>query len=68
MKKVVVLAMVLMAVFAAQAFALAPIKPEDQKPVFIYVGPVADGGYNYMHDLGRKLMEKEDPGTKSSNV
>ena len=68
MKKVVVLAMVLMAVFAAQAFALAPIKPEDQKPVFIYVGPVADGGYNYMHDLGRKLMEKENPGIKSSIV
>lgn len=68
MKKSIILALVLVAAAAAQAFALAPIKPADQKPVFVYVGPVADGGYNYMHDLGRKAMEKNNPGIKSSIV
>ena len=42
MKKGILLALLLVTAFAASAFALAPIKPEDQKPVFIYVGPVAD--------------------------
>ena len=68
MKKGILLALLLVTAFAASAFALAPIKPEDQKPVFIYVGPVADGGYNYMHDLGRQAMEKANPGVKGSIV
>ena len=58
MKKGILLALLLVMAFSASAFALAPIKLEDQKPVFIYVGPVADGGYNYMHDLGRQADRK----------
>lgn len=72
MKKHVIMALLLavcVACFAAPAFAaLGPIKLEDQKPTFIYVGPVGDGGYNYMHDLGRKMMDKKNPGIKSSIV
>ena len=68
MKKGILLALLLVMAFSASAFALAPIKLEDQKPVFIYVGPVADGGYNYMHDLGRQAMEKANPGVKGSIV
>ncbi|MEG1825267.1 MAG: BMP family ABC transporter substrate-binding protein [Cloacibacillus sp.] len=68
MKKAVLLAIALVMAFSASAFALGTIKVEDQKPAFIYVGPAADGGYNYMHDQGRKLMEKNNPGLKSSIV
>ena len=72
MKKRVILALLLsvcMVCFASAAFAaLGPIKLEDQKPTFIYVGPMADGGYNYMHEVGRQMMEKENPGIKSSVV
>ena len=56
MKKGILLALLLVMVFSASAFALAPIKLEDQKPVFIYVGPVADGGDNYMAALWRKYV------------
>ena len=62
MKKGILLALALVMAFAASAFALAPIPVKDQKPAFIYVGPAADGGYNHMHDIGRKMMEKNNPG------
>ncbi len=65
MKKGILLALALVMAFAASAFALAPIPVKDQKPAFIYVGPAADGGYNHMHDIGRKMMEKNNPGIKS---
>jgi len=38
--------------------APAPVaKPEPLKVGFIYVGPVADAGWTYAHDLGRKAIE-----------
>lgn len=69
MKKRGIIAFLLVLCFAAAAFAaLGPIKISDQKPTFVYVGPVGDGGYNFMHDQGRKMMEKLNPGIKSSIV
>ena len=42
----------------AAAPAPAPVaKPEPLKVGFIYVGPVADAGWTYAHDLGRKALE-----------
>ncbi|MGA8890065.1 MAG: BMP family ABC transporter substrate-binding protein [Anaeromyxobacteraceae bacterium] len=42
----------------APAPAPAPAaKPEPLKVGFIYVGPVADAGWTYAHDLGRKALE-----------
>jgi len=42
----------------AAAPAPAPVaKPEPLKVGFIYVGPVADAGWTYAHDLGRKQVE-----------
>ncbi len=35
---------------------------------FMYVGPAADGGWSYMHDIARKEMEKKYPGLKTSIV
>ena len=37
--------------------APAGMAPEDLKVGFIYVGPVGDGGFTYMHDLGRQEVE-----------
>lgn len=48
--------------------AMEPIRFEEQKPTFIYVGPRGDGGYNYMHDMGRQFMEKSNPKVKSAAV
>ena len=45
---------------AAPAPAPAPApaaKPEPLKIGFIYVGPVADAGWTFAHDLGRKAVE-----------
>ena len=45
MKKHGIIAFLLVLCFAAAAFAaLGPIKISDQKPTFVYVGPVGDGG------------------------
>jgi len=42
----------------APAPAPAPAaKPEPLKVGFIYVGPVADAGWTFAHDLGRKAVE-----------
>lgn len=69
MKKSGLIALLLVFCFAGAAFAaLGPVKFEDQKPTFIYVGPKGDGGYNYMHDQGRLFMEKQNPKVKSSVV
>lgn len=69
MKKSGFIAFLLVLCFAGAAFAaLGPVKFEDQKPTFIYVGPKGDGGYNYMHDAGRQLMEKQNPNVKTSVV
>lgn len=37
----------------------------DLKAGFVYVGPVGDGGWTYMHDLGRLEMEKAYPGMET---
>lgn len=69
MRKRSLAALLLVLCLTGTAFAaLGPVKPEDQKPTFIYVGPKGDGGYNYMHDAGRQLMEKQNPKIKSSVV
>lgn len=41
----------------AQGLA-APGKPGDIKAAFVLVGPVGDGGWSYMHNEGRKALEK----------
>jgi simple sugar transport system substrate-binding protein len=45
---------------AALGLALAtPALAETTKVGFIYVGPVGDHGWTYMHDVGRKALEAE---------
>jgi simple sugar transport system substrate-binding protein len=39
------------------AFGVAAAAP--LKIAFVYVGPVADGGWSYQHNLGRLALEKE---------
>lgn len=43
-----------MTIVCACAAAAAPLKI-----AFVYVGPVADGGWSYQHNLGRLAVEKE---------
>lgn len=45
--------------------APAPESGTDLKAGFVYVGPVGDGGWTYMHDVGRLEMEKTYPGMES---
>lgn len=72
MRKYFAMALLLAAcsfIIAAPACAeLGLIRVHDQKPTFIYVGPANDGGYNYMHDQGRKFMERQHPGIKCTIV
>ncbi len=45
------------AVFAGFIF-VNPVKSEDLKVGFIYIGPTGDHGWTYEHDQGRKAIEK----------
>ncbi len=45
--------------------ATTPESGTDLKVGFVYVGPVGDGGWTYMHDAGRQEMEKAYPGMET---
>ncbi|MDR1915739.1 MAG: BMP family ABC transporter substrate-binding protein [Synergistaceae bacterium] len=64
-----VLAMVFCVLVSKEGIAsIQAMAPSEMNPGFVYVGPAADGGWSYMHDIARKEMEKEFPGLKSSVV
>lgn len=42
--------------------------PEEFKVAFVYVGPVGDAGWTYAHDMGRKYLEEQIPGVKTTIV
>ncbi|WP_375465555.1 BMP family ABC transporter substrate-binding protein [uncultured Methylobacterium sp.] len=45
------------------ALAIGPAQAADKLKVgFVYVGPVADYGYSYQHDLSRKALAEAMPG------
>lgn len=54
--------------FAGAALAFEAIAPENLKVGWVYIGPVGDGGWTYMHDKGRVAMEEAYPGVTSSLV
>ena len=61
-------AWLLVGILATGAWAFDPVAPEELKPGFVYIGPVGDGGWTYMHEQGRLAMEQAVPGVKSSIV
>ncbi|TXM94658.1 BMP family ABC transporter substrate-binding protein [Methylobacterium sp. WL103] len=50
------------AILAALLLAPAAQADDKLKVGFVYVGPVADYGYSYQHDLSRKALEAAMPG------
>ena len=51
------------ALLGALLLAIGPAQAADKLKVgFVYVGPVADFGYSYQHDLSRKALEAALPG------
>ncbi len=69
MKKMICLVIALVfIVFAGTAFAIDAVPEEDLKAGFIYIGPVGDGGWTYMHEQGRLEMEEAFPEMTSSYV
>ncbi|WP_024822906.1 BMP family ABC transporter substrate-binding protein [Aminobacterium mobile] len=67
-RKFVVALLALSMVLCGTAFAMEAIPAEKTNPGFVYIGPVGDGGWTYMHDQGRKEMEGAFSGVKSSFV
>ncbi len=66
MKKLILLMVcVSMILGASAASAFEPVAAKDLKIGFVYVGPVGDGGWTYMHDMGRVEMEEAFPGVES---
>lgn len=50
----------------AMAFEAVPV--EKINPGYIYIGPVGDGGWTYMQDVGRRKVDEMFPGLKSSVI
>ena len=46
----------------------APVPAAEINPGYIYVGPVGDGGWTYMQDIGRRAVDAAFPGLKSTIV
>jgi basic membrane protein A len=69
MKRIFCLVAALMlCIVSMPAFAMDAIPEEDVKAGFIYIGPVGDGGWTYMHEQGRLEMEEAFPEMSSSYV
>ena len=72
MKKKLLSGLIVLAllVFSATSLfaAMKSIPIEKIKTGFIYIGPVGDGGYTYMHDVGRKYMHKHIPDLPKSVI
>jgi len=61
----VLLALAVGFIFCSAAFAAFPPVPVEKiNPGFIYIGPIGDGGYTFMHDKGRLFMEEAFSGLK----
>ena len=56
------LVLVVFFTLGSAALAFDPIPADDLKIGFVFVGPVGDGGWSYMHDQGRQAIEKAFPG------
>ncbi len=68
-KSALLLALVIgVALCGTAAAEIAPIPADKAQPGFVYIGPVGDGGWTFMHDKGRKEMEAAFPGLQSSFV
>ncbi|HSV31760.1 MAG TPA: BMP family ABC transporter substrate-binding protein [Atribacteraceae bacterium] len=69
MRKITWIVVGLLVVFlGAGALAFEPISPEELRVGFVYVGPVGDGGWTFMHDLSRRSIEEKFPGATTSFV
>ncbi len=67
MKKLLSLALLLV-VFCGAASASKAIPVKDQKVGFIYIGPVGDAGFTYMHEEGRKYVHQALPELPKSTI
>ncbi|HCU23351.1 MAG TPA: BMP family ABC transporter substrate-binding protein, partial [Candidatus Atribacteria bacterium] len=48
------LVLVVFFTLGSAALVFDPIPADDLKIGFVFVGPVGDGGWSYMHDQGRQ--------------
>ena len=53
---------------ATAAFAAGPKDIKDIKAGFVYIGPVNDGGYTHMHEVGRQEMHQAFPDLPESVI
>ena len=66
--KCAVFLLVLSVLCLAEAASGAPIPVEEINPGYVYIGPVGDGGWTYMQDIGRRAVDAAFPGLKSAVV
>jgi len=64
-KVMLFLAIVCFGLSSMAAYAAEGIPEEKLTAGFVYIGPIGDGGWTYMHDLGRLEMEKAYPKMKT---
>lgn len=67
MKKILGL-FLLLAVFCCSASANTAIPYKNQKFGYLYIGPVGDAGFTYMHEKGREYMHEKLPELPKSTI
>ncbi|MDR2137794.1 MAG: BMP family ABC transporter substrate-binding protein [Synergistaceae bacterium] len=68
MKKFALFVFILCALGMAGGAWAAPIPAEEVNPGYVYIGPVGDGGWTYMQDIGRRAVDAAFPNLKSTIV
>jgi basic membrane protein A len=68
LRKRAVFLSVLSACLAGTPAVSAPLAVEEINPGYVYIGPVGDGGWTYMQDVGRRAVDATFPGLKSAIV
>jgi basic membrane protein A len=61
-------ALCMCAAFGTAVALGAPVPAAELNPGYVYVGPVGDGGWTYMQDIGRRAVDAAFPGLKSTIV
>ena len=60
-KMALIVALLTLCLFSTAAMSFEAVPADKLKAAWLYNGPIGDGGWTYMHDLGRLDVEKAFP-------
>ncbi|WP_286977645.1 BMP family ABC transporter substrate-binding protein [Acetomicrobium sp. UBA5826] len=67
-KMALIVALLTLCLFSTAAMSFEAVPADKLKAAWLYNGPIGDGGWTYMHDLGRLEVEKAFPAVTTMYV